>query len=108
MRQDRWKLYLKALWGAVIAMLVISLIIGAVAGTNSWNTVLAGSLWIIVQLAILTLLLIIVVRLKEWVEAQVANVANRKDGEQEVLRQSLERIEAKVDRIEKILAEVSE
>ncbi|MCK8519737.1 hypothetical protein [Methanoculleus sp. 7T] len=108
MEQDRWKLYLKALWGAVIALLVISLIIGAVAGSDSWNFMLAGSVHVVTLLAVLTLLLIIIVRLKEWVEAQVANVANRKGGEQEALQQSLKRIEAKVDRIEKILAEVSE
>jgi len=107
MKQDRWKLYLKVLWGAVIALLLISLV-GAIAGSKFWNTMLAGSVHVITLLAVLTLLLIIVVRLKEWVEAQVGSGADRKDVELQALQQSMERIEAKVDRIEKILAEVSE
>ncbi|MDD4253222.1 MAG: hypothetical protein PHT74_08785 [Methanoculleus horonobensis] len=66
MRQDRWKLYLKALWGAVIALLVISCLIAGLFGdSNSLNAVLAGSVYVIINLGVLTLLFIIVVRLKE-------------------------------------------
>jgi len=110
MKQDRWKLYLKALWGAVIALLVISLLIGWIGGSDSWTTMVAGSVYVIINLAVLTLLFIIVVRIKEWIERQVANVADQKDAgvELQALRQSMERIEGKVDRIEKVLNEVSE
>ncbi len=109
MKQDRWKLYLKALWGAVIALLVISLA-GAVAGSEFWLTMIGGSVWIVEVLAVLTLLFIIVVRLKEWIEGQVANVAEQKgaSGEFQMLRQSIDRIEAKVDRIEKVLDGIAE
>jgi hypothetical protein len=99
MKQDRWKLYLKALWGAVIVLLVISLV-GAAAGSEFWLTI------------VLTLRFIIVVRLKEWIEDQIASAAGQKSGaaggELQMLRQSMERIEAKVDRIEKVLDGVSE
>lgn len=102
---------LKALWGAVIALLVISsLIAGLFGGQASLSVVLAGSVYVIINLAVLTLLFIIAVRIKEWVERQVANVADRKGAgvELQALRQSMERIETKVDRIEKVLNEVSE
>ena len=71
---------------------------------------LAGSVWVIIQLGALTLLLIIVVRIKEWIEKQVANVAEQKAAgtELQMLRQSMERIEEKVDRIEKVLDGISE
>lgn len=111
MKQDRWKLYLKALWGAVVALLVISgVIAGLLGGSSSLNSVLAGSFIVIVNLGVLTLLFIIVVRIKEWIEGQVTNVAEQKGAgaELQMLRQSLERIEAKVDRIEKVLDGVSE
>ncbi|HOI58654.1 MAG: hypothetical protein PHT97_04695 [Methanoculleus sp.] len=113
MKQDRWKLYLKALWGAVIVLLVISsLVAGLLGGSNSLNAVLAGSAYVIINLGILTLLLIIVVRLKEWIEDQIASAAGQKSGaaggELQMLRQSVERIEAKVDRIEKVLDGISE
>lgn len=107
MQQERWKLFLKALWGAVIALLVISLLAGAIGGSEFWNTMLAGSFFVIIQLAVLTLLFIIIVRLKEWIEGQVKSVADR-GNELQALQQSMERIETKVDRIEKILTEVSE
>ncbi|MCK9278189.1 MAG: hypothetical protein M0P22_08895 [Methanoculleus sp.] len=107
MKQDRWKLFLKALWGAVIALLVISLLAGLIGGSKFWNTMLAGSVWVIIQLGVLTLLLIIVVRLKEWIEGQVKSVADR-GNELQALQRSMERIETKVDQIEKILTEVSE
>ena len=107
MKQDRWKLFLKALWGAVIALLVISLFAGLIGGSKFWNTMLAGSVWVIIQLGVLTLLLIIVVRLKEWIEGQVKSVADR-GNELQALQRSMERIETKVERIEKILTEVSE
>ena len=108
MKQDRWMFYLKVLWGAVIALIAISsLIAGLFGGWNSVSAVLAGSLWIVIQLGVLTLLLIIVVRLKEWIEGQVKSVADR-GNELQALQQSMERIETKVDRIEKILTEVSE
>ncbi|WP_243670247.1 hypothetical protein [Methanoculleus chikugoensis] len=103
---------LKALWGAVIAFLVISsLIAGLFGGSNSLNAVLAGSFIIIINLGVLTLLIIIAVRIKEWIEGgQVANVAEQKGAgaELQMLRQSVERIEAKVDRIEKVLDGISE
>ena len=107
MKRDRWKLFLKALWGAVIALLVISLLAGLIGGSKFWNTMLAGSVWVIIQLGVLTLLLIIVVRLKEWIEGQVKSVADR-GNELQALQRSMERIETKVDRIEEILTEVSE
>ncbi|MCK9299134.1 hypothetical protein HL657_08155 [Methanoculleus sp. YWC-01] len=111
MKQDRWKLYLKALWGAVIVLLVISLV-GAAAGSEFWLTMIGGSVWIVEVLIVLTLLFIIVVRLKEWIEDQIASAAGQKSGaaggELQMLRQSMERIEAKVDRIEKVLDGVSE
>ncbi|MBP7411997.1 MAG: hypothetical protein KA818_10785 [Methanoculleus sp.] len=107
MKQDRWKLFLKALWGAVIALLVISLLAGLIGGSKFWNTMLAGSVWVIIQLGVLTLLLIIVVRLKEWIEGQVKSVADR-GNDLQALQRSMERIETKVERIEKILTEVSE
>ena len=107
MKQDRWKLFLKALWGAVIALLVISLLAGLIGGSKFWNTMLAGSVWVIIQLGVLTLLLIIVVRFKEWIEGQVKSVADR-GNELQALQRSMERIETKVDRIEEILTEVSE
>ena len=107
MKQDRWKLFLKALWGAVIALLVISLIAGLIGGSKFWNTMLAGSVWVVIQLGVLTLLLIIVVRFKEWIEGQVKSVADR-GNELQALQRSMERIETKVERIEKILTEVSE
>lgn len=107
MKRDRWKLFLKALWGAVIALLVISLLAGLIGGSKFWNTMLAGSVWVIIQLGVLTLLLIIVVRLKEWIEGQVKSVADR-GNELQALQRSMERIETKVERIEKILTEVSE
>ena len=106
MKQDRWKL-----WGAVIALLVISsLVAGLLGGSNSLNAVLAGSFIIIINLGVLTLLIIIAVRIKEWIEGQVANVAEQKGAgaELQMLRQSVERIEAKVDRIEKVLDGISE
>ncbi len=114
MQQGRWKLYLKVLWGAVIALLVISLLAGLIGGSDSWLTMLAGSVWVIELLTVLTLLFIIVVRLKEWIEGQVGNIADQKsamagaDTELQMLRQSLERIETKVDRIEKVLDGISE
>jgi hypothetical protein len=111
MRQDRWKLYLKALWGAVIVVLAISyLIAGLFGGSNSLNAVIAGSFVVIINLGVLTMLFIIAVRIKEWIEGQVANVAEQRDAgtELQMLRQSLERIEAKVDRIEKVLDGISE
>ncbi|WP_250987058.1 hypothetical protein [Methanoculleus oceani] len=113
MKQDRWKLYLKVLWGAVIALLVISsLIAGLLGGSNSLNAVLAGSFIVIINLGVLTLLFIIVLRLKEWIEDQIASAAGQKSGaaggELQMLRQSMERIEAKVDRIEKVLDGISE
>ena len=113
MRQDRWKLYLKALWGAVIALLMISCLIAGLFGdSNSLNAVLAGSVYVIINLGVLTLLFIIVVRLKEWIEDQIASAAGQKSGaaggELQMLRQSMERIEAKVDRIEKVLDGISE
>lgn len=107
MKQDRWKLFLKALWGAVIALLVISLLAGLIGGSKFWNTMLAGSVWVVIQLGVLTLLLIIVVRLKEWIEGQVKSVADR-GNDLQALQRSMERIETKVERIEKILTEVSE
>ena len=111
MKQDRWKLYLKALWGAVIVLLVISLV-GAAAGSAFWLTMIGGSVWIVEVLIVLTLLFIIVVRLKEWIEDQIASAAGQKSGaaggKLQMLRQSMERIEAKVDRIEKVLDGVSE
>ncbi len=113
MKEDRWKLCLKALWGAVIALLVISsLVAGLLGDSNSLNAVLAGSFIVIINLGALTLLLIIVVRLKEWIEDQIAGTGDRKSSvagaELQMLRQSMERIEAKVDRIEKVLDGVSE
>lgn len=111
MKQDRWKLYLKVLWGAVIALLVISLV-GAAAGSAFWLTMIGGSVWIIEVLIVLTLLFIIVVRLKEWIEDPIASAAGQKGGatggELQMLRQSMERIEVKVDRIEKVLDGISE
>ncbi len=104
MQQERWKLFLKALWGAVIALLVISLLAGLLGGSKFWSTMLAGSVWVITQLGVLTLLLIIVVRIKEWIEGQ--NVAAR-DSDLQALQRSMERIEAKVERIEEILTDVS-
>ncbi|MDD4567999.1 hypothetical protein L21_1930 [Methanoculleus chikugoensis] len=110
MKQDRWKLYLKVSWGAVIALLAFSLLVGWMGGSDSWNSMLAGSVWIIINFGILTLLIIIAVRIKEWIEGQVANVAEQKGAgaELQMLRQSVERIEAKVDRIEKVLDGISE
>jgi hypothetical protein len=113
MKQDRWKLYLKVLWGAVIALLVISsLLAGLLGGSHSFNAVIAGSIWIIIQFGILTLLFIIVVRLKEWIEDQIASTAGQKNAvagaELQMLRQSIDRIEAKVDRIEKVLDGIAE
>ncbi len=102
MKQDRWKLYLKVLWGAVIALLVISLA-GAAAGSEFWRAMIGGSVSFVEVLAVLTLLLIIAVRLKEWIEGQVANVAEQKGAgaELQMLRQS-------IDRIEKVLDGISE
>ena len=111
MQQERWKLMLKALWGAVIAFLVIgSLLAGLFGDSSSLNSVLGGSFIVIINLGALTLLLIIVVRIKEWIEGQAASVADQKDAgtELQLLRQSMERIEAKVDRIEKALDGISE
>jgi len=55
---------------------------------------------------------IIVVRLKEWIEDQIANAAGQKNAvagaDLQMLRQSMERIEAKVDRIEKALDGIAE
>lgn len=112
MKQDKWKLYLKVLWGAVVALLVISLLAGWVGGSDSWNTMLAGSVYVIINFGILTLLFIIAVRIKEWIEDQIASVAGQRStaagGELHMLRQSMERIEAKVDRIEKVLDGISD
>lgn len=51
-------------------------------------------------------------RFKEWVETQIASAAGQRNGaaggELQMLRQSMERIEAKVDRIEKALDGISE
>lgn len=71
---------LKALWGTIIALLVISLLAGLLGGSKFWTTMLAGSVWVIIQLGALTLLLIIVVRIKEWIVGQ--NVAARDSGMQ--------------------------
>jgi hypothetical protein len=112
MKQDRWKLYLKVLWGAVIALLVVSLLAGWIGGSDAWHAMLAGSVYVIINLGVLTMLFIIVVRIKEWIENQIASVAGQKssvaDGELRMLRQSTERIEAKVDRIEKVLDGISD
>lgn len=55
---------------------------------------------------------IIVVRLKEWIEDQIANAAGQKNAvagaDLQMLRQSMERIEAKVDRIERVLDGIAE
>jgi hypothetical protein len=55
---------------------------------------------------------IIVVRLKEWIEDQVAGITGRQNAvegtELQMLRQSIDRIEAKVDRIEKVLDGIAE
>lgn len=55
------------------------------------------------MLIVLTLLFIIVVRLKEWVEEQVASMADRKSAvageELQMLRQSIDRIEKVLDGI---------
>ncbi|MDN7012782.1 hypothetical protein FGW20_06955 [Methanoculleus sp. FWC-SCC3] len=73
---------------------------------------IGGSVWIVEMLVVLTLLFIIVVRLKEWIEDQIASAAGQKSGaaggELQMLRQSMDRIEAKVDRIEKVLDGISE
>ncbi len=112
MKQDRWKLYLKVLWGAVIALIVISLLAGWIGGSDSWNAMLAGSVYVILNLGVLTMLFIIVVRIKEWIENQITNAAGQKSavtsGELQMLRQSMDRIEAKVDRIEKVLDGLSD
>jgi len=113
MKQDRWKFYVKVLWGAVIVLLVISSVLaGLFGGSTSFTAVLAVSVWVVIQLGVLTLLFIIVVRLKEWIEGQVTSMADRRgavaDAELQALRQSMERIEAKVDRIEKVLDGIPE
>ncbi|KQC05245.1 MAG: hypothetical protein APR53_08190 [Methanoculleus sp. SDB] len=105
MTKNRIKLLLAALWAAAIILLFGGRIAYEVSGVPAYGY-LSMAYFVIINLIALSLVIIIVVRLKEWIEGQVAAFAERNDtmadckAEMGLLRQSVERIEEKVSDIE--------
>ncbi len=102
---NRIKYFLAALWGAAIVLLLGGRIAYEITGTPVFGYVSMAYI-IIVNLTAATLLIVIIVRLKEWIERQAAAIAGRKSAVPEheaglqALRQSVERLEARVNEIE--------
>lgn len=102
---SRIKYFLAALWVAAIVLLLGGRIGYEVTGSPVFGYISMAYITI-VNLTVVTLVIIIVVRLKEWIENQVAAIAERKAAVPEheaglrALRQSVERLEARVSEIE--------
>jgi hypothetical protein len=113
MARDLVKKIIMAVWAAAIILLVGGFIGYKITGLAIFGYI-SMAYFIIINLIALTLIIIIVVRLKEWIERQVAVIGSRKDAITDskadlvILRQSIERIEKKVDTIETILENVAE
>jgi hypothetical protein len=108
MTNNRVKLFLAALWGAAIILLFVGRIALEITGSPAYGY-LSMAYFAIVNLIAFTLVIIILVRFKEWIERQAAVIGERKGAMAEcvaelgMLRQSIERIEEKVSGIEEAM-----
>ncbi|MBN1193848.1 MAG: hypothetical protein JXA08_00635 [Methanomicrobiaceae archaeon] len=108
MTKNRIKIFLAALWAAAILLLFGGRIAYGITGVQAY-AYLSMAYFVIISVIALALVILIVVRLKEWIEGQVATFADRNNtmadckAEMGLLRQSVERIEEKVSSIENTL-----
>lgn len=102
---NRIKYFLAALWGAAIVLLLGGRIAYEITGSPVFGYISMAYV-IIVNLTVVTLVIIIVMRLKEWIEQQVTAIAERRgavperEAEVSELRQSVKRLEARVSELE--------
>ncbi|WAI01582.1 hypothetical protein [Methanogenium organophilum] len=98
---------------AVIFLLAIAGIVGYIFALDL-RTPLFGSVYIILQFAILSLIIYIIIKAKEWIEKYLEAVTEKPNEISELretitqLRISTDAIGKKIDNIEKILENVPE
>ncbi|KUG20840.1 MAG: hypothetical protein KO206_00945 [Methanomicrobiaceae archaeon] len=103
-----------AAWVAVLALWAIVILGGLFIEPQMLGHGVQGIAWVTINLAIFTLLVYVVVRLKEWIEQRTDHIAERSSGtadadaELGVLRNKVDALEQKVDRILTILEDVAE
>ena len=103
--------YIAAL--AVIFLLTLIGIVGYIFALDI-RTPLFGSVYVILQLAILSLVIYIVIKAKEWIEKYLDALTEKPTEISDIretatqLRISIDAIGKKIDNIEKILENVSE
>jgi hypothetical protein len=96
--------------GAAAALLLVAFIVGAsLLSIDLWSLINSSGFVFLCWAVVIVLLLYIAVRAKQWLERYlVAAAPSNNAADIAALRQSLERIEKKVDTIEEILENVAE
>ncbi|KAF1074933.1 hypothetical protein [Methanogenium sp. MK-MG] len=108
----RIELYYMAALAAIFLLTIVG-IVGTIFAIDI-STPLFGSLYVILQFAILSLIIYIVIKAKEWVEKYLDALTEKpkeiSDLRESItqLRISVDAIGKKIDNIEKILENVSE
>ncbi len=115
MENKRIKLFFTAIWVAIILIFIIGIVGYIVTGnTAELGPWLYGASFVTIQFVIISLIIYIVIKAKEWVENYL-NAITEKPNEISDLRESITQmrmsidvIGKKVDNIEKILENVPE
>jgi 5-bromo-4-chloroindolyl phosphate hydrolysis protein len=106
-------LFLVALWVAAACLLVVVAIVGLVFNVDLSGT-LAYATWGLMQLVLLTLVIYIAWKVKLWIEEQTGNRTSSKTElsalheDIAMIRRIVEETRERVERVEKILEDVSE
>ncbi len=113
MKKNSVTLFIAAMWVAVACLFGIIILVGIIFRIDMTG-ILAYGLWGIFQLILLSLVIYIAWRVKLWIELQVsANASGKTDmsairDEIIAIRRTVEETHEKVERLEKMLDEVSE
>ncbi len=96
--------------GAAAALLLVAFVVGAsLVSIDLWSLINSSGFVCLYWAVVIVLLLYIAVRAKQWLERYLAAATpSNNAADIAALRQSLERIEKKVDTIEEILDKVAE
>jgi hypothetical protein len=114
MTRDLLKKFVLAAWAAVIVLWAVVILGGLLVEPQILGPGVMGIAWVTINLALFTLLVYVVVRLKDWIEQRMDSIANRApnmtetDAELRVLRTKIDTLEQKTDRILAILENVAE
>lgn len=114
MAEDLVKKFFMAAWAAVLVLWAGVILGGLLVEPAALGPGVMGIAWVTINLTAFTLLVYVVIRLKEWIEQRTDNLASRApaaaetDAELRVLRAKVDVLEQKIDRILAILENVAE